>query len=106
MPSVQPEDRPTLTSLLTPAAAEVVALRCSLLKLLDPLSHGHVDGLLLCRLLLAARRQVERFGHGGATVRSGLRWRSRGKLLRLHVTTAMAQRSRGQTLTGDAGLRS
>lgn len=75
---MQPDGGPRPTSLLTPAAAQVVALRRSLLKLLDLLGHGHVDRLFLCRFLLVARRQVERFGHCGAAKCSGLRWKAGG----------------------------
>lgn len=67
------------TSLLTHAAAQVVALWRSLLELLDPLGHGHVGGLLLRRRLpLVARRQVEGFGHRGTAKRSGLRQKAGG----------------------------
>lgn len=54
-----------LTSLLTPSAAQVVAVWGSLLELLDGLSHGHVGSRLL-RLPLVAGGQVEGLRHGGA----------------------------------------
>lgn len=69
--------RPTPTSLLTPAAAQVIPVGGSLLELLDLLSHGHVDRLLL-HLPLAALRQVEGFGHCGTTRRPGLKRKTGG----------------------------
>lgn len=52
------------TSLLTPATAQMVAVRGPFLKLLYLLSHGHIDRWLL-HLSLVTLWQVEGFGHCG-----------------------------------------
>lgn len=54
------------TFLLTPATAQVVALRGAFLELLYLLSHGHVR-LRLLHLSFVAPRQVKGFGHGSSS---------------------------------------